>query len=916
MRMIAGTFLTCVLTAATSVGHAADFRQLFDPVFVNAGPGADGFWGTGDDESFGALGVNPSGSASYFEVTDPTQFGLPAAGALFGYFVDSQFELRSRLGAQMVLGSGENEYIARDTTAYIGALEQNALSDRASLSPLFVNDGPYDITLNTAEWSPYSLFPDGTQAQDLRSLVPAFASTYDTTTLQGYYLVNGQDAASVFTGNQAVIDHFDTITPLLPADWAVVMSGRYLGTEVVTGQTSVNAWTVFSTDPTAVPADVTITGDVRQATSADAFSLRAFPDMTLIGDVFDGRVSVAAGENAVINSGYMGFDPGVIGTLEIGIGASVTIAPVAFPDDCPSGPNCIGLSNINSSDTGLFVGQEGSGGIRVYEGGTLNAGRGVVLGVDATGSGSLSVYGGTVNLQGVVKGPDGDGFNTVFGAHLPENSQAGLIVGAAGTGLLTVANGGTVNVERVHGEPLGILGVFGVNVGGDISAGGGDGAIEISGPGSTLNIVGDGGFLAIGVAGGTFGPTGSVPGTGIVDVTGGGAINFVGSGNGIAIGSYTGSSGELTVDGPGSVVNAGAGIAVGWHGFGEEGGLGVLDIGAGAEVTTDGMLGGVRIGYRGEVDVHGAGALLRVQGQDAGILIGLTDNPDPDGISSARMSLTEGAAVAVVDAGAGSFNSVGIAAFGGRGELLVDGPGTLFDTGDGLGIGANTTQFDVDPGNDIAGGEAVATVSNGATLVGTNIAVGDQGVLRGNGTIVGALYTLGGGTIAPGLSPGTLFVDGNVDMSFGGILQIEIDDLTTFDRIISSGQFVFSSLSTIEFLFADGFDPGLLTTFDLGDFLRVGSRGNDVPADSFADIIGLRAVVFTGFSNTYAIGGIGYDPVSGFNVAAAVPLPPVLWMFVGGGTAVLMAGRRRREQETVTLIREDYRPRAHDDLSS
>jgi len=61
----------------------------------------------------------------------------------------------------------------------------------------------------------------------------------------------------------------------------------------------------------------------------------------------------------------------------------------------------------------------------------------------------------------------------------------------------------------------------------------------------------------------------------------------------------------------------------------------------------------------------------------------------------------------------------------------------------------------------------------------------NEGLLQGNGAINGTLTNAG--TISPGSSPGTMFVNGDYHQSSTGTYQFEIASSTNYDRIIISG---------------------------------------------------------------------------------------------------------------------------------
>lgn len=899
--MIIRTIKLGILTAALGAAGAASgagFEQHFDAAaFGERTPGADFFWGGVDDENFAPLGVNPLGSTSYYDFLDPTVFGLSAAGALFGFVEASSVTWNSVLGGQMIFGADANTQVPTNGSLLAGSFDQNVFLDRAAQTPALdgggnpqINVKPLvDVFLDPAFSTTGTFGPNNTASQFHRAT--GIVGNLENTTNEGYYLVNRpgeNDPNTVFAGNQKVIDHFNAVLPTLDPNWTVVTTLHMTSSNLTTGLQNDVVFVHYSTDANAIPQDVVITGDVRLSTAAD-YS-RAFVDTLLIGDSGIGRVEVGAGQEVELNSFQLGALAGSDGTLVLSPNSTATVAKIPVASDCPAGPNCTAMITDHDEDF-VFAGVFGNSRIEVHNGATFNAGRFITLAAGAGSDSTMVVDGGTVNIEGIVEAPDGIGIGGLFGGFIPHKTQSFLDIGTGGTGHVHLVNGGVVNVNRIASEPLGTTGFFGVALGGDVSSGGGDGSLLIEGTNSALNVNGDAGVILIGNVGGS---GLSAAGTGTTTVRSGGSINVNGVGGGIFAGASENTTGTLNVD-AGGIVNAGNFLAAGWNSLGVTAGDGEINVNAGGNVLVEGPLGGVAVGYKGVINVDGTGAELRTRGAGAGLNIGATGIPDPDGVATAQFNITGGAEVIVEDDGLLTQEVVGVGAFqGGRGNMLIDGAGSRLIADDGVGIGWNPTLIDPDPFNDIPGGVGVLTVANGGVLeTVAGVAVGDQGTLQGNGTVIGTVFTFGNGTVAPGLSPGDLVIDGDLNMTFGGTLELEIDGPANFDRVIASGVFLFSSASTIEFSFADGVDPTILESFDIGSFLRVGTEGANVPADPLADLININFATFAGISNSFNIQSISFDPGTGFQVSAtAVPLPAAFWMF-GAAGALLFAQRRR-----------------------
>ncbi len=132
----------------------------------------------------------------------------------------------------------------------------------------------------------------------------------------------------------------------------------------------------------------------------------------------------------------------------------------------------------------------------------------------------------------------------------------------------------------------------------------------------------------------------------------------------------------------------------------------------------------------------------------------------------------------------------------GRGEILLADPSGRLEINGTMTIGS--------PGGGPGGG-AVALVD--ALIDGTgNIVVNKNGSLTGTGTVA-VPHVSAGGYISPGLSPGTLTIDGDLDILPGGVVVIEYAGLNPgeFDVLHVTGQTTLGG--RLEIHFRDGFSP-------------------------------------------------------------------------------------------------------------
>jgi len=105
------------------------------------------------------------------------------------------------------------------------------------------------------------------------------------------------------------------------------------------------------------------------------------------------------------------------------------------------------------------------------------------------------------------------------------------------------------------------------------------------------------------------------------------------------------------------------------------------------------------------------------------------------------------------------------------------------------------------------------TANFGSSVAGTAIIKGTYsgnynqtgGVLKGVGHITGNCYIHSGASISAGLSPGTIFVDGDLIMDVGTITEIEAESDLSFDHIIVLGKAKLNGHLSLKLL--NGYNP-------------------------------------------------------------------------------------------------------------
>jgi outer membrane autotransporter protein len=553
-----------------------------------------------------------------------------------------------------------------------------------------------------------------------------------------------------------------------------------------------------------------------------------------IGDGGDGALSVLDGGDASFQGNvYVGgqsylYDalggspvPGLApqtgtGTIRVsGAGTSLAVGPgIASKGWIDVGYRAKGSMEVSDGATAsvaytLYLGDYSDGTLSVTGGATMS-----VLGANPLGGG---------NLLGVNQG--GTGTILVSGAGSKLSFAGGLQVGNAGTGIVSVLGGATVNagLDIAYAETLVGAGNYGWATGAET----GKGTITVDGAGSSFNYAGGLNVL-----------------NGAVVVSGGGKVASHGrAADGTAFwtdtigfglpanpdGSYAGlhGVGAVTLTGAGSAWTSLNGLNIG---YGDAGSLSVLG-GAHAGFAGYAELG--KLSYLfdapdggpvpGLAGIPGAGTLL-VSGAGSSFVLSALDGNTTWGAGALELG-SEAAGSVVVNNG-GTLSAAGGIKVGAQGTFTVGGmqggtlaaPGTV-TSGITLMAPAATLVFNhsatahddtayafapVISGNghvDVAGGftrltgdssafTGDTTIDTGATLsvngsLGGDISV--DGRLQGTGT-VGNVTVNNGGTLAPGNSPGTLHVDGDLLMQAGSIYSAEIDsDTGASDSIAVAG---------------------------------------------------------------------------------------------------------------------------------
>lgn len=124
-------------------------------------------------------------------------------------------------------------------------------------------------------------------------------------------------------------------------------------------------------------------------------------------------------------------------------------------------------------------------------------------------------------------------------------------------------------------------------------------------------------------------------------------------------------------------------------------------------------------------------------------------------------------------------NSSGYIGFdpNGLGSVLVNGPNTIWENSEGLYIGAEQSS---------ALGTDLLFISDGGTVEANEVIIWNNGVLSGNGTLISD-SVINNGKIAAGNLITPMTIEGNLTMNQGSILEVEIDNNSTSDLLIVTG---------------------------------------------------------------------------------------------------------------------------------
>ncbi|MDL2286857.1 hypothetical protein LJC24_05450, partial [Desulfococcaceae bacterium OttesenSCG-928-F15] len=491
----------------------------------------------------------------------------------------------------------------------------------------------------------------------------------------------------------------------------------------------------------------------------------------------DGTVTIGTGVGGFAHFLYIGNSS--TGTLELTAGGKVTSAKSITIGSANGSSGTITVDGNGSELKGgdyLYVGNEGTGVLKLTNGGTASSASTIFIGNNAAGDGTVTVSGIGSELKstgssstfqigyygkGTLELADGgkvSSLNSFFignfsgssgtvkvgAGSILENTAGGIHVGYAGTGVLNLTGGGNAisagSIEIGSGNgSSGTVTVSGIgslleNKTGRLDVGkAGMGELHLTGGGKAISksyiSIGDGansnGIVTVDGDGSELNSSElhiSARGTGRLELTAGGKASSSGD---ISIGSYSGSSGTVTVDGAGSELKSSRQLSVG------NGGTGKLELTDGGKAnSTSNIFIGSANGSYGILTVDGADTELK--STSGALYIGAN--------GTGRLELADGGK-------ASSASNILIGhANGSYGTVTISGPDSILEsTGGYLYVGnEGTGKLDL-----TAGGKAIAA---------SNIAIGyysdRYGTVMGTGTVTvsgtGSELKSTGGTLQVG----------------------------------------------------------------------------------------------------------------------------------------------------------------------
>ncbi len=450
------------------------------------------------------------------------------------------------------------------------------------------------------------------------------------------------------------------------------------------------------------------------------------------------------------------------------------------------------------------------------------------------------------------------------------------------------------------------------------------GTFTLNAPGTTGQLTFSSGFLGgtatLTVSGLTTFSNGTMTGAGITQANGGALFNTAGDrrvtdGRTLNLGGNSTWTGGIIRVANNANINNQAGVTFDTNfdgtmgnGIGTAGtfnNAGTFTKSAGTGTTTIGEGSGVTFNNTGTVNVNSGTLRLNsaVTQHSGTTLTGGTwnvTNGASINITNGSNITTIGSAASVTLDGAGSsFAKVTTALATNQGSLTLKNNRDLTTAGAYSNSGTtrvqdSTTVMTIGSGGSAAYTQTIGeTVLVGGAMIDASVFNLNGGELKGNGTIASSVITGGTQTIAPGLSPGVMTIGGDLTLSAGSTLAMEIGGLTQgtdYDFLEVTGTLTLAGLLDLDLI--NGFE-NLVASNDV--FVLASATGPILGA--FGNVAsGSRVVTNTNlsFDVWYGAGSI-FDPNQ--LVVTGVPEPSRAVLAMAGLLGVLMRRRRGAVRE-------------------
>ncbi len=864
----AGADASVVLNGWFEVTAPTPYVLTVQPTFNGQIEGVVTFDGQSHEIGCDCLGTDCSGSLGCGQGTTPL--------VLSGELPRGNFSFRTVVRA----------YLAGDQDVRTGSASLQATIRFGRTSQTYnwtnLNGGDYALDGN---WDPHGVPTHDAQVSDVAIFHPGLYGVNVVGAKAGRFVVRQADVELI--GDAQVYDSIASPPSLeIEGDASLQLNGSSVlrGVHAVVGSGSAanaNEFSAILLDDAAtqlvLSGDLSVGSDIPGLVAVDGGFLQA-ADLRL-GGAARGQMDIAGVDAAAMfNDLFVGSSQGV-GIVRVTAGGLLNIANMEIGGNNLTDPveqvtNTVKVSGraANSTPSRLLatgdirVGEDGSADLSILDGAYVEAGSSVTLGAndraDALVKSSDPMFPSILRAGPRLQIGEGNGAGLIIepGGQVEASEVRLNFGGQVGGGELTIDGQGQSNSARmkvtqellVGGNPQatpvfvkngGVLTALSATIGNDAlltdeatvvvgTLGGGDtvpAEFNVVDPnsaqltGGLVTIVGGAGPGRLNIAGGAIARlTGALrighqaDGAMSVDNSGSTAgLRSTAILSDIATLGWTG-AGDLAISN-GGLVTSNSDIVVGFMSIGEIRAFnGQGFTGDRAELR---MLGSeLEIGLRGsgELNVQGGGlvgcARLVVGGYDiaaAGEVL-----VDTGGEIKCLADMLVGA----VNVGAGSVT------VGPAGTLVVDGVLTVGGTSEGQ----------------IALTDATSRVSAGI-ISGASTFVNNHGSIVGVGTLATSRLVIApGGFVSPGLSPGTLTIDGDYEQQEGATLVIEVAGLAPgqFDVLKVTGSATLAG--KVQMKFIDGYVPNPGDTIDC---LQVEGTTTGQPAIETVDADGQPAQV-------------------------------------------------------------------------